>query len=179
MATLIRLTRRGDRPALLRCIANLQDAERVFEPRLRPGRLVAAAYYAQLRRRCGRWHGQIFVAEQDDEVVGFVAVAARVPFTELDDPPGTYALVTDLVVGRRYRRQGLGGQLLAQAERYARRCGATELQIGVLAANQPGARLYRQAGFRPAFQLLRKRICPPVAEAAADSPRRQRRLRVD
>jgi ribosomal protein S18 acetylase RimI-like enzyme len=119
---------------------------------------MAPAYYAQLRRRCAKWQGTIFVAEREGDLVGLVAVLTAVPFTELDEPPGTYALVTDLVVTPAARRRGYGRALLRQAERYARRQGARELRIGVLAGNQPALHLYRATGFRPWVVFLRKRL---------------------
>ena len=119
---------------------------------------MAIGYYAQLRRRCARWRGTILVADRNGEVVGFVAVLAQIPFTELDEPPGTYALVTDLIVAPRLRRHGLGTRLLAHAERHARRQGATELRIGVLSGNAAAAQLYQTVGFRPWAQVLRKRL---------------------
>jgi len=156
--SLIRPARRGDRRALLRSIILLQEAERRLEPRLRPGRAIAPAYYAQLRRRCLAWQGRIFVAEQAGEVVGFVAVLTRVPFADLDDPPGTYALVTDLVIDPACRRKGLGRLLLGKAEAFARSRHATELRIGVLAANRPATNLYRKVGFAPCLALFGKRL---------------------
>ena len=44
----------------------------------------------------------------------------------LDDPPGHYALITDLVVLDSYRGRGIGRQLLERAEAYAKQAGATE-----------------------------------------------------
>lgn len=157
MTALIRPAKPADRAQLVAHIATLQDAVRRLSPRLRPGRSMAAAYYAQLRRRCVRWKGTILVAESGEQIVGFTAVLAAVPFTELDEPRGTYGLVTDLFVARPFRQYGLGRRLLTQAERHARHCGASELRIGVLARNDPAVRLYRKTGFRPWFQVMQKR----------------------
>lgn len=87
----------------------------------------------------------------------FATVLAREPFTELDDPPGHYALITDLVVLEPYRGRGIACGLLERAEAYAREAGATELRIGVLAKNGPARRLYLEIGFQPHLELLNKR----------------------
>ncbi len=101
--------------------------------------------------------GQIFVAEIDGAVVGFVTVIAREPFTELDEPPGTYALITDLVVLPPHRNKGIGRALLERAEAYARSAGARELRIGVLVQNEPARRLYLAANFSPHLEIMTKR----------------------
>jgi ribosomal protein S18 acetylase RimI-like enzyme len=110
--------------------------------------------------RCEESNGQAFVAVYDGEVVGLIAVLAAEPFTELDDPPGTYGLVTDLVVLARCRGQGIGRMLLSQAETFARAAGAAELRIGVLAANDRARRLYVDGGFMPHSEILTKRLSP-------------------
>jgi ribosomal protein S18 acetylase RimI-like enzyme len=62
--------------------------------------------------------------------------------SRLDDPPGTYALVTDLVVLSSHRGRGIGQQLLGRAEAFVRSAGAAELRIGVLANNITARRFY-------------------------------------
>jgi GNAT superfamily N-acetyltransferase len=145
-----------DAGALHQCVVELQDFERALEPRLRPGEIMADAYCANLHERCRHAEGRIFVAESDGGVIGFVAVLAREPFTELDDPPGTYALVTDLSVLATHRRQGIARRLLARAEAYARADGATELRIGVLARNDAARRLYLSEKFSPYAEVFSK-----------------------
>lgn len=156
MTAAIRPFRERDVDALERCIAEMQEAERAIDARLRPGAAMARAYGEQLRARCAAPRGAILVAEVDGEVVGFVAVQTRVPYEGLDDPPGEYALVSDLVVLSDYRRRGMGRSLLGAAESHARAHGAPELQIEVLAANAVARGLYWQLGFRSRTELLSK-----------------------
>jgi ribosomal protein S18 acetylase RimI-like enzyme len=146
-----------DTPAIRRCVVELQEFERAIDPRLRPGDAMADAYWAQIQARCAEANGRVFVAAQDGAVVGFVAVLAAQPFTDLDDPAGTYALVTDVVVQPAHRGRGIGSQLLRHAESFVRAAGATELRIGVLAGNTAARRLYVGRGFRPHLEVLVKR----------------------
>jgi len=92
------------------------------------------------------------------EVVGFVSAWARVPQDELDEPPGEYAAISDLVVRPAFRRRGLGRRLLAEAERYARSHGAATLKIGVLTRNAGAHRLYEEAGFADYRVQMTKRL---------------------
>jgi ribosomal protein S18 acetylase RimI-like enzyme len=145
-----------DAAALRRCVIALQEYERTLEPRLRPGESMADAYCDLIHSRCRQSSGRILVAEHADGVIGFVAVLAREDFTELDDPPGSYALITDLVVLPSYQRSGVGRALLTRAEDFARHSGATELRIGVLAQNSAAKQLYRAAAFVPHSEILSK-----------------------
>jgi ribosomal protein S18 acetylase RimI-like enzyme len=153
----IRAYQPADAGRLRACVVALQEFERAIDPRLRPGEAMADAYCEQLHARCRASDGRVFVAEQDGTVVGFVAVLAREPFTELDDPPGTYAFVTDLVVLSDYRGHGTGRQLLDRAEAFARAAGAPELRIGVLADNLAARTLYLSADFVPHVEVFTKR----------------------
>jgi ribosomal protein S18 acetylase RimI-like enzyme len=129
------------------CIVELQEFERTIEPALPAGTAMADAYLAYILERCGEYCGQMFVAEVDGKVVGFVSVWARVPPTEPDEPQTEYAYVSDLVVLAPFRQRGLGRALLEQAERYAREQQATVIRIGVLAQNVSAKRLYLEVGF--------------------------------
>lgn len=127
-----------------------------MEPSLPPGASMVDAYLAEIQDRCARHSGEILVAECDGLVVGMVSVYAAVPFTDIDDPRGTYALVGDLVVRVDARRAGIGKLLLAAAENHARAHGASELRVEMLSANGAAVRLYREAGFTSYLITQRK-----------------------
>ena len=157
MGCVIREYRPADAPHLRQCVVALQEIERGIDPRLRPGETMADAYCARIHARCREADGHVLVAELDGAVVGFVAVLTREMFTELYDPPGSYAYVTDLVVLAPYRHRGIGRALLERAEALALAAGAPELRIGVLARNVAARRLYLAADFAPHVEILTKR----------------------
>src|SRR5262245_56167547 len=115
MSHVIRELTPDDQPDLRACIVALQDFERTLDPRLRAGEEIADAYHRRVLERCQRHRGQVFVAVSREGVVGFAAVVTVEPYTELDEPPGTFALVTDLMVLRPWRGLGLGRRLLERA----------------------------------------------------------------
>lgn len=154
--TVIRPYEPEDEGGCRACVVELQDAERALDPRLRPGESMADAYLAQMHVHCRDYGGALFVAEQRGEVVGLVMVLARVPFEALDEPPGTYALVAELVVREGFRRRGMARALLEAAERYARDAGASELRIVVLSQNTPARTLYLSEGFASYKETLAK-----------------------
>jgi ribosomal protein S18 acetylase RimI-like enzyme len=154
----IREYREDDLAAVRDCIGELQEFERRIDDRLRPGASMAADYAGQMIGRCRDCAGTILVAECDATVVGFATILTHVPFEALDEPPGEYAIVTDLVVRDGFRRRGLGTALLTEAERYTRAAGASELRIAVLSANHAATKLYRQMGFASYSEILTKRF---------------------
>lgn len=147
-----------DEAACRACVVELQDAERRVDPRLRPGASMADEYLAQMHKHCRDYAGAIFVAEHAGEIAGMMMVVARVPFESLDEPPGDYALVAELVVRERFRRRGIARALLDTAERYARDAGASELRIIVLSENGAARQLYLTGGFAPYKETLSKSL---------------------
>src|SRR4029434_7426468 len=144
----------GDGASLRDCIAELQDAERAIDG---PGRLLRRTISTMLED-CRRYAGQVFVLEVDGAVAGFTTVFTRVPFERLDEPPGDYAIVAELLVRREYRRRGYARALLAHGERYAMAQSAAELRIGVLSDNTAARALYLDFGFRPYHETLSKSL---------------------
>ena len=153
---LIRAYRADDNASLRDCIAELQDAERTIDGRLRPGRTIASDYLDAMLDDCRRYAGQVFVLEVAGAVAGFTTVFTHIPFERLDEPPGDYALVAELLVRSAYRRRGYARALLARGERYAASQGAVELRIGVLSDNTAARTLYVDLGFRPYLEILSK-----------------------
>lgn len=156
MPTVIRPFEPRDAGALRQCVISLQEYERVIDTRLRPGEMMADEYCDYLHMRCRDARGIILVAEHDAEVAGFVCVLAEEKFTALDDPPGTYALVTDLAVLDQFRRRGIGRLLLDAADAYAREARAAELRIAVLSRNAAARAFYLSKAFEPYLEVLSK-----------------------
>ena len=158
VAPVVRSYAEEDIPSLRACVIDLQESERRIDPRLRTGESIADEYLEYLFRECKACMGTMLVLEAAGAVAGFVAVLAHVPYERLDEPPGDYGLVSDLVVRQPFRRRGFGALLLREAERWAGAAGATELRIGVLAENDNAERLYRRAGFIPYSAIMSKRL---------------------
>lgn len=152
----IRPYKQDDADACRCCVVELQDAERRIDSRLRDGEAMVDDYLRQMHERCRHHAGIILVAEQAGAIVGLTMVLTHVPFESLDEPPGAFALVAELVVRSGFRGRGIGRELLQAAERHARESGATELRIGVLSKNHPARQLYLDEGFEPYSETLAK-----------------------
>jgi ribosomal protein S18 acetylase RimI-like enzyme len=131
-----------------RCIIELQDFERELEPDRVEGATIARRYLLELLDTCQKQPGQLFVAEVEGRVAGFVCVWLEGEPESYLTSLANYAYISDLVVLPAYRRQGLGSALLARAEAFAKERGAPALRINVLARNAGAWAVYHQAGFR-------------------------------
>lgn len=160
-----------DRRVLTELVITLQNHERRFDPRMPEGPVMVRRYIDVLRSRCRKWDGKMFVAEEAARVVGFVCVWARVPSEEPDDDPSDYAFVSDLVVNPRYRRRGIGRELMSAAEHYARARGARCIRLAVLARNAATRRFYRRMKYREKEIELEKILRPmPIPRARVSNP---------
>lgn len=147
-----------DREGVIACVAGLQDYERSLDPDLPPGERVARRYVDAMLQRCRAYQGRVLVAEQDDAVVGFLCVLARVPEQQVDEKSRPHAMVGELYMAPEQRSQGMGRRLLEVAEAFARERGAERLRVQVLAGNGIARTLYATAGFHERLIELEKRL---------------------
>ena len=129
------------------CVVELQDSERRIDSRLPPGIDIVDDFIPRMLHRCGQCDGKILIAEVNGEVAGFATVLSKVRNQEPEEGDYEYGLLSDLMVLERFRKQGLGRQLLDAAEAYARARSVKWLRIGVLAANQAANHLYSSRGY--------------------------------
>ena len=83
----------------------------------------------------------IFVAEQDNRLVGYLA-ASREPFIRSKHS-------ADLVIGilQAFTRQGVGTQLFQRLEEWAKQQHIYRLELTVMTHNVAGIALYKKQGF--------------------------------
>lgn len=99
--------RPDDRPVVA-LNAELQDHERVFRPSRRRGEEMTEGYVAGLEEELDDEEndGEVFVAEEEGRVVGFVV--CFVDEDQLESEPGE-VVINDLIVTADARRRGVGG----------------------------------------------------------------------
>jgi len=148
-----------DRDALIGCIIEQQNFHRSLEPSWPEGEAIADEYLSYLEKQSVERDGCILLAEAEEGIVGFVAVAASIRNDSPDDP-SSFAWIYDVFVKAGHRRRGLASRLMAEAESFARTRGAECLRLGVLAANGAAQELYRALGFRGYVNIVTKPIEP-------------------
>lgn len=87
---------------------------------------------------------RVWVAERDDEIVGFCSVGP--PLSQADEPDDSLVLHTIYLDPNSIRR-GIGRQLLDHAEHQMSRMDATTATLWVLESNEPAKRFYEAAGW--------------------------------
>jgi ribosomal protein S18 acetylase RimI-like enzyme len=97
----------------------------------------------------------VLVADLDGQVIGFVALH-MIPRFEHDDH---IARILALVVDANARERGLGGHLMAEAERIAAEAGAAFVEITAGHHRPEARRLYESLGYDASVTTyLRKRL---------------------
>ncbi len=145
-----------DQVGLRGCIVELQDDLRQIDPRMPTGEEIVDEYFEHIYQKCIECDGDILVADTGSEIAGYALVLAKVVSDEIDDGRLEYGLIADLVVIRRFRGHGIGGELLEAAESHAKSHAVKWLRIGVLADNDLAWELYQSRGFRNFYVELEK-----------------------
>ncbi len=158
---LIREYQSSDSLALKQCVIELQDSLREMDARILGGHSIADRYIAHMATRCREEAGKIFVAQMEDDIVGFVIVLSSVKSKEVDEEEYEYAYVSDLVVLVNYRKRGVGRALLKAAESYAANKGARLIRIDVLGKNQAARRLYETCEYQERQVTFEKDLSGP------------------
>ncbi len=143
------------------CLIELQDFERLLDPRLPSGAEIVDDYIPRMLDRCTMCNGRVLVAELNEEVAGFVTILAKVKSEEIEEGEIEYGLVSDVVVASKYRKRGIGRKLLEAAESYAKSNGVRWLRIGVLAENHSADGLYDSMGFKRLYIEREKKLPGP------------------
>jgi len=139
----------SDISGLTKCIIELQDFERTFEPDRFKGSKMAKKYLNYLIKECAANKGKIFVAEDDGNVAGFVSAwIERDPIAKIIVKTHTYFYISDLIVRKKYRRSGIGEALINKVEELAVKNKIKLVRICVLAKNKIARSFYQELGYR-------------------------------
>jgi GNAT superfamily N-acetyltransferase len=87
--------------------------------------------------------GRLWIAQEKDTVVGYVAVALGFSF----EYRGREAFVDELFIAESHRGRGLGREALEIAEAWCREAGVHALHLEVERHREPALELYRRRGF--------------------------------
>ncbi len=100
----------------------------------------------------------IFVAEQQDALIGMIQCDVR---TAPDVPivvPRHFVYIDNLVVSERFRQQGVGLALVERVHQWSREKGITEVELGVWEFNIPARILYEKLGYQTTRRIMSKRL---------------------
>ncbi|MBQ0217866.1 MULTISPECIES: GNAT family N-acetyltransferase [Alcaligenes] len=122
-------------------------------------------YYLQARQDEGFIRSMIesdqaalFVAEKDDQALGFIIVQQQKTPPYNCITPHDFAYVIDLVVTESARGMGLGKLLMQTAQEWAHVRGLDYIELGVLSNNRGAIALYEQLGYEHNTSIMRKAL---------------------
>ena len=102
-------------------------------------------------------HG-LFVAEMDEELVGFVHViiddAPSIPIVV----PRRFAILDSIVVKASYQQHGVGKMLMDKMQAWAVSKGATSIELNVYEFNETAISFYEKLGYRTLSQKMSKEL---------------------
>ncbi|MEH6472073.1 MAG: GNAT family N-acetyltransferase [Halopseudomonas sp.] len=130
--------------------ATLADAETIAELLGQLGYPHTRAQTVDMLQQIFDWPGQeVRVAEQQRRVVAVMLLSQCPALGEQQ-----YGEIRSLVTDNRYRGQGVGGLMIADAERWTAAAGLDRLRVRCNRVRDDAHRFYRQAGFSEQKQQL-------------------------
>ena len=158
----VREARPGDRPALVRFMAELQDFERALEPNRQPGPEIADRHFAALEGWVAEHPGAAtLVAEVDGRPAGFLLFGVVEEFGDYVLPQNrAFGMLSDLWVGPDARGKGVARSLIAAAEARLKAAGITRVEVTAVPGNTTALRLYAELGYGPYQVTLSKALQP-------------------
>jgi ribosomal protein S18 acetylase RimI-like enzyme len=141
---------------LIQLIRELQGHEIDYYDRMIPPDEIAGWYIDGIRKDCREYGGHIRFAWLAGVPVGYCAIMTRVPNEEVDEQRFDYAYISEIVIAKSARGQGIGKALLRDAEALARAANARWLRISVLAKNTVAREIYDRFGFEEHVVTMEK-----------------------
>lgn len=92
-------------------------------------------------------NGIFLVAELQEKVVGLVSVSLRESSNIPIMVPRKYAYIGDLVVTKKYRRQGIGEALMNQVQNWVAQRKVFQIELNVWEFNADAISLFKKLGY--------------------------------
>src|SRR3989344_7231873 len=130
-----------DKEAIERCIFELQEEEYERQPEYweKPFKALGENYFEYLLKWMKDGDGTLFVAEIEGEVAGYVAIAIDEGKESSPSSPciamKRMGYIPDLVVLKKYHKQGVGKELLDKAEEYTKTKDCQYISLDVTTGN--------------------------------------------
>lgn len=100
----------------------------------------------------------LFIAESNNECLGFIVVHQQKTPPYVAIIPRNYAYIIDLAVTEKSRGLGIGTLLLDAADQWAKARNLDYLELGVLENNLGAKKLYEKLGFESMSTIMRRKL---------------------
>lgn len=144
----------------------MMEFHRRLDPAFEFGPDAQASIERHLAETIRSARGRIIVAEAEGRLIGYVLseIQERKPIY----PAGRYGFISDLAVTLRWRRRGVGRELVGQVMNWFRQNGVTAIELFVLESNPASTAFWESMGFRHYLRLLRCDIGAAPEAAPSD-----------
>lgn len=152
----------ADRLILIQLMTELQNYIAAIDP-LQRNRAAddfdAQAYIDQLQSTLQRESGILFVAEENDALLGFIAGSIPEDAEDmLDHYPAREGKIHELVVSEKHREKGIGRLLMEKLEEQFRGQGCEYIRVGCFAPNKGAHSFYEKYGYHERYIEMLKRL---------------------
>jgi ribosomal protein S18 acetylase RimI-like enzyme len=151
VSTVIRIATLDDLPALSDLGTELMISEMSFDPQYNQQWYHSAAGKKYLRREVSAKNHICFLAEIDGKAVGY-ASCKMLPVDS--SRPLKRAELDNLVISEKYRKHGIGHELVDAFKKWAVENGAKRIKVIVNAHNLGGIKFYENTGFREHQRIM-------------------------
>lgn len=152
----IRNYRPDDVSAVVEFCRELLRLEITFFDRMLHPDAIGPWYVEKLLADCETLDGNLLVAENEGELLGYATIFTNVQSDNVDEESYTHAYLGHLLVAEYARGRGIGRLLITECEARARDTGCKWMRISVLADNTDAHSLYNSLGYADHLTTVEK-----------------------
>lgn len=104
----------------------------------------ASKYLDELLKKIAAQSGELILAQKNNKIIGLVGWYIEHEL-EYNAP---YGYITDIVITKSERGQGIGKGLLNEATAHIKKTGISRVHVGVLEGNKSAEKLYNACSFK-------------------------------
>jgi len=157
MSHLIRKYTREDTEDIKKCLVELQDFERLMDPKRLEGVRIAHEYLEHLLTLCENGNGTIFVVEINQQVVGMISIYIENDLKRFRTNY-KFAYISDLIVMKEHRTDGVTKDLIDAAEEFAKSKNIDSIHASILKNHNESLSGYLRNGFQEWEIKVRKTL---------------------
>lgn len=106
----------------------------------------------------GNNESDIFVAEIENEIIGFALVQEQETLPHNSIVPHRFAYFMDVMVKSEYRNKGIGTRFIEKVKEWAKERKLDYIELHVVAENTQAIKLYERNGYKHAMHLMRVKL---------------------
>ncbi len=153
----IRRSNNLDEGPIKKCILELKKYEGQFDPDYYTDEESVQKLFEDINGSKEKG-GEIFVAEAEGRVVGFMSLSITNKNDLLIVKKVDAVYISDISVLPSHRRMGIGGKLLDRASEFAKKKGIKYLKLAIFSENVNAKNLYLDKGFKDYETIMLKEL---------------------